>query len=357
MSSAAGEPRPRVAIILVTYDARDRLERLYDSIVSLQYPPDRRALLVIDNTPGRSSAEWLAAHAPDVRVIVPGENTGYAGGNAIGMKEALGMGVDYVAILTQDTLPDPSWLHELVEVAEGHPRAGVIQPKILRRDEHGGVVVNSWGNDLHFLGIGVSGGDGQPDRPLEVREIGYASGASLMCRAAALRHVGSFDPAFFMYHEDTDLSWRCRLAGYEVLVAPRAVVHHDYDFGRNPDKIFYIERNRLINLLTHYRWRTLLLLAPAFCAFETMMLAHALWTGWFWKRLSVYGFYLRPTTWAYLRRKRRRIQSLRRVPDREVARHLTGAINFPALDNFLLRYLVNPVFGVYWQAIRRLIAW
>jgi GT2 family glycosyltransferase len=188
-----------------------------------------------------------------------------------------------------------------------------------------------------------------------VREVGYASGASLICRATALRHVGTFDPVYFMYHEDSDLSWRCRLAGYEVLVAPRAVVHHDYDFGRNPDKLFYIERNRLINLLTHYRRRTLLLLAPALCAFEVVMLAHALWTGWFWKRLSVYGYFLRRATWAYLRHKRRQVQSLRCVSDREVAKHLTGTVQFAALDSLPLRYVVNPIFRVYWWAVRRLI--
>jgi GT2 family glycosyltransferase len=355
VSPDPGDLRPRVAIILVTYYMENRLERLYDSIVSLQYPRDRRTLIVVDNAPDRSSAQWFAAHAPEVRVITPGENTGYAGGNAIGMREALAMGVDYVAILTQDILPDPAWLHELLEVAAGHPRAAVIQPKILRRDERGAVVVNSWGNDLHFLGIGVSGGDGQPDRPLEVREVGYASGASLICRATALRRVGPFDPVYFMYHEDSDLSWRCRIAGYEVLVAPRAVVHHDYDFGRNPDKLFYVERNRLINLLTHYRWRTLLLLAPALCAFEGMMLAHSLWTGWLRKRLSVYGFFLRSATWAYLRRKRRHVQSLRLVSDREIAKHLTGTIQFAVLDSFLLRYVVNPIFRVYWGVVRRLI--
>jgi len=351
-----GEPRPRVAIILVTYHAGNRLEGLYDSIVRLRYPRDRHTLIVVDNAPDLSSARWFAAHAPDVRVINPGENTGYAGGNAIGMREALAMGVDYVAILTQDTLPEPAWLHELLEVAAERPRAAVIQPKILRRDEHGSVVVNSWGNDLHFLGVGVSGGDGQPDRPLEVREVGYASGASLICRADALRRTGPFDPVYFMYHEDSDLSWRCRLAGYEVLVAPRAVVHHDYDFGRNPDKLFFIERNRLINLLTHYRWRTLALLAPALCAFEAVMLAHALWTGWLAKRLSVYGFFLRRSTWAYLRRKRRHVQSLRLVSDRDIARHLTGTIEFAALDSLLLRRVVNPIFRAYWGLVRRLIS-
>lgn len=354
-TSDTGPSRPRVAIVLVTYRATDRLERLHAAIAGLDYPRDRRTLIVVDNSPDRSSAAWFSAHAPDARVIAPGENTGYAGGNAIGMREALAADADYVAILTQDTLPDPGWLDELLAVAAAHPRAALVQPKILRRDAQGRVVVNSWGNDLHFLGVGVSGGDGEPDRPLDVREVGYASGASLLCRAAALRHTGPFDPVYFMYHEDSDLSWRCRLAGYEVLVAPRSIVHHDYDFGRNPDKLYFIERNRLLNVLTHYSGRTLLLLAPALCALEAMMLAHALWTGWLWKRVSVYGFFLRSATWSYLRRKRRQVQSLRLVSDREIARHLTGTIRFQALDSAPLRFVVNPLFRAYWGAVRRLI--
>ncbi len=348
---------PVVAIVLVTYYGALHLERLHSSLSALRYPRERRTLVIVENDPEGRAARWFAEHAPDARVIVPGENTGYAGGSALGMREALAGGADYVAIITQDTDVDPEWLGALVDVAERHPQAGAIQPKILRRLSGGGTVIHTWGNELHFLGVGYAGGDGAPDRPLAVRPIAYASGTGVLYRAGALRAVGGFDPALFMYHEDTDLSWRLRLAGWDVLLAPQAVMYHDYTFDRGPAKFYLLERNRLINLLTHYRFRTLVLLAPALLAFEACAFGYALLGGWFWKRLAVYGYFLRPSAWHHLREKRRRVQSVRRVPDRAVAAALTGRIDSALMGHPALTALVNLIFGAYWRLVRPLITW
>ncbi len=354
---AAVGTHPTVAIILVTFHGADYLERLYTSICRLRYPRERYSLLVVENGPKREAQRWFAMHAPDVRVIVPGENIGYAGGYALGMEEVIEAGVDYIGIVTQDTEIEPFWLKELVEVAERYLRAGAIQPKILRRETGGRMVIHTWGNQLHFLGVGYVGGDGLVDRPFEVRPIPYASGAGVLFRSSVLREVGLFDPALFMYHEDSDLCWRMRLADFEVLLAPRAVMYHDYGFERNAEKFYFIERNRLINLLTHYRLATLALIAPALILFEAITLLYSLREGWLWKRLTVYGFFLRPVTWKYLSQKRRQVQSIRRVPDRAIAPHLTGRIEFGLLDSWVLRRVVNPIFDRYWRSVRRLILW
>ncbi|HET9491998.1 MAG TPA: glycosyltransferase family 2 protein [Methylomirabilota bacterium] len=348
---------PAVAIVLVTYFGADNLDRLYASVQALRYRSERQSLIVVENGPDRDAWRWFRARAPQVRVLVPGDNIGYAGGAAAGMREALAAGVDYVAVITQDTVLDPDWLRELVAIAERHPQAGAVQPKILRTDRNGRMVINTWGNELHFLGVGFSGGDGRPDGPLEPRPVGYASGAGVLFRASALRTVGLFDPAFFMYHEDSDLSWRMRLAGYDVLLAPRARMHHDYDFGRNPDKLYYIERNRLINVLTHYRLSTLALLAPALLLFEVLMLGYAFTGGWLGRRLAVYRFFMRRSTWQYLRQKRRAVQSIRRVPDRAITVHWTARIEFPAVDSWLLRRVMNPLLRGYWLLARPLLRW
>ena len=94
----------------------------------------------------------------------------------------------------------------------------------------GRAVIHSRGNELHYLGVGFVGGDGEPDRALGEEPIAYASGAAVLYRAHGLRDVGLFDPALFMYHEDSDLGWRLRLAGWQSVLAPAAVIYHDYDF-------------------------------------------------------------------------------------------------------------------------------
>jgi GT2 family glycosyltransferase len=348
---------PGVAIVLVTYYDTKYLERLYASIEAQHYPRARRRLIVVENGPGRAAARWFAEHAPDAQVIVPGDNTGYAGGNALGMRGALEGDAEYVAIVTQDTYLEPGWLSALVEVAQSRPRAGAVQPKIMRRDETGAAVIHTRGNELHFLGVGFVGGDGEPDRELDVTSICYASGAGVLYRAAALRDVGVFDPALFMYHEDSDLGWRMRLAGWDVVLAPKAVMHHDYDFSRSARKFHYVERNRLVNVLTHYDGRTLALLAPALLLFEPVTMAYALKSGWLRERLGVYGYFLRPRTWRYLAAKRRAVQRLRRVPDRALAPLFTSRFNFGPLATVAVRRIVDPFFAAYWRLARRLITW
>lgn len=348
---------PAVAIVLVTYYDTRYLERLYATIEAQRYPAARRRLIVVENGPDRAAARWFAEHAPEARVIVPGSNTGYAGGNALGMRQALDDGAEYVAIVTQDTYLEPGWLTALVEVAQDRPSAGAVQPKIMRRDDRGGVVIHTRGNELHFLGVGFVGGDGEPDRELPVASICYASGAGVLYRSAALRDVGLFDPALFMYHEDSDLGWRLRLAGWEALLAPQAVMHHDYDFSRSARKFYYVERNRLVNVLTHYDARTLAILAPALLLFEPVTVAYALKSGWLRERLAVYAFFLRPRTWRYLAAKRRVVQRLRRLPDRALLPLLAARFNFGPLATVAVRRLVDPFFAAYWAVARRLIHW
>jgi GT2 family glycosyltransferase len=357
LSTYIGRVDPAVAVVLVTYYGAKFLERLYGSLQRQRYPADRVQLIVVENGSDQAGARWFAAHAPHARVLVPGTNTGYAGGNSLGIAHALELGVDYVAVITQDTWLEPDWLPALVAVAEARPDAGAVQPKILRPDGAGGTVVHSRGNRLHFLGVGYVGGDGEADAPGRVESIGYASGAGVLYRARALREVGAFDPELFMYHEDSDLSWRLRLAGWDIVLAPDAVMHHEYAFTRGGGKFYFVERNRLVNVLTHYRLGTLALLSPALALFEPVTLAFAARGGWLSERLAVYGFFARPRSWRYLLRKRRSVQRLRRVPDRAIARHLSARFEFAPIAPPLVRRVLDPVLAAYWAVVRRLIVW
>jgi hypothetical protein len=350
---------PSLTVLLVTYDGTRHLERLWAGLQGQGYPAERWRLIVVENGPEHLAARWFAERAPGVSVLVPGTNTGYAGGNALGMQRALADGADHVVVITQDTDLEPDALAALVDVAESHPEAGAIQPKLLRREPDGRVVIHSRGNALHYLGVGFVGGDGEPDRPLAIQPIAYASGAAVLYRAAALRAVGTFDPVLFMYHEDSDLGWRLRLAGWECLLAPAAVVHHDYDFARPAwkRKWHYVERNRLINVLTHYHAATLALLAPALLAFEPVGWLYAARSGWLGERLAVYGFFARPATWRYLAAKRRAVQALRRRRDRDLVPLLSARFAFGPVATAAVRWVLDPVFSTYWRVVSRLIVW
>ncbi len=109
----------------------------------------------------------------------------------------------------------------------------------------GGVVLrNGDGADRGFQEVD----EGQYDEP---GEVFLFCGASVAMRTEALRDVGIFDDAFFMYYEDTDLSWRMHLRGWRVRYEPTAVVRHVHAASSqewSPFFTFHVHRNRLFLL-------------------------------------------------------------------------------------------------------------
>src|SRR5206468_10792092 len=119
-----------------------------------------------------------------------------------------------------------------------------------------------------------------PADEAEVREVATASGAALLLTREALNDVGLLDESFFLYHEDLDLCWRMRMAGYRVGVAPAARVVHRYSQVTGSRKYCFAERNRLMFLLKTASWRRLLISAPLLGGMAIASLMVAAGRGW-----------------------------------------------------------------------------
>jgi GT2 family glycosyltransferase len=81
-----------------------------------------------------------------------------------------------------------------------------------------------------------------------IEEVFSGCGASLLMRREMIDEVGLLDDDFFMYYEDTDLAWRARLQGWQVLYAPTAIVRHIHCGTTeewSPFFYYHAERNRL----------------------------------------------------------------------------------------------------------------
>ncbi|MCW2666384.1 MAG: putative glycosyl transferase [Frankiales bacterium] len=115
-------------------------------------------------------------------------------------------------------------------------------------------VVNNAGSIVFHAGYGADRGfqevdTGQYDQP---REVFALCGCAVAFRTEAGRELGWFDDDFFLYYEDTDLSWRLRLAGWSIRYEPTAVVRHIHSASSvewSPRFVFHTDRNRLLMLV------------------------------------------------------------------------------------------------------------
>jgi GT2 family glycosyltransferase len=189
------------------------------------------------------------------------------------------------------------------------------------------------------------------------RPINHASGAALVTRSDLVRQLGLFDPALFLYLEDTAFGWKLRQQGQEIVYVPQSVVHHKYTFKADFRHYYYLERNRWWLLLVYYKLRTLALIAPALGLMELGQLVFSARKGRLFDKLRSYAYFLSPRNLRTLRTRRHQAQSQRTVSDRQFLDSFTGSIDFAELDSPLVRWVADPVFSRYWAVVRHLILW
>jgi hypothetical protein len=115
-------------------------------------------------------------------------------------------------------------------------------------------VVNNAGSVVLTNGYGADRGYQEVDRGQydSAAEVFALCGCAVALRTSAGREVGWFDEDFFLYYEDTDLSWRLRAAGWAIRYEPSAVVRHVHSATSvewSPTFVFHTDRNRLLMLV------------------------------------------------------------------------------------------------------------
>src|SRR4029079_103407 len=246
-----------LSAVVVAYRAGPALERCLDSLAG-----QVDEVVVVDNGEGGPEIDEAAAR-DGVRVVDPGANLGFAAGANLGAREATG---DVFAFVNPDAVVQPGALRRLEERLSD-PAVGIVMARLLLLDRP--ELLNSWGTDIHVSGTGWAGGYGEPADPIRgAGDVRAPSGAAMAVRAETFRELGGFAEELFMYLEDVELGWRARIAGHRVVVEPLAAFLHAYEFGRNPRKNYFLERNRLVFVLSAYSARLLVLLGPLLLATE-----------------------------------------------------------------------------------------
>lgn len=333
-----------------------------DSLRDQDYPKDLMNVYIIDNCSINNCA-FIKENFPEAK-FAERQDGNYAAANNLGLKMAMDDGCDYFVIANMDTKFSRSWISELVKAMKSDSKIGIAQSKMLlypKNEEEWKVAkINSLGNIMHFLGFGFTSGYGEADRQIEgYPEIkGYASGCSYITSREVLDKIGLYDEEYWMYHDDIEMSWRVKLAGYKIVLAPKSVMYHKYEFSRSVRMLYYMERNRYLVMFQYYRLPTLLLLAPAILGMELGMIAFSIANGWFKDtKLKVLGYFFRLDTWRKIFAKRKEVAKFRAVNDGLIVRHFEGRVLFQEIENPILKYIANPIFDMYWRIARAIIFW
>jgi GT2 family glycosyltransferase len=328
--------------VIVSYGGRDEVLRCVRSVRETE--PEAQVVVVENGAPAPPLQE--AAARGELELVVPGRNLGFGGGCNLGARHARG---DVLAFLNPDTVVAPGALAALAG-ALTDDSVGIATARVRLLDEPH--LLNTGGNVLHLTGLAWVAGYRLPVHTAAAeRDVAFPSGAAMAMRRDLFAELGGFREELFMYHEDVDLGWRVWMSGRRVVMTPAADVFHAYSFGRNPQKRYLLERNRLTFLLCDLPGRLLLLLAPVLLAAEVGLTLLAWREGWLREKARGWAWCARHAR--ALRRRRRETQALRRVPVRLLAGLLSATVDPTVVDVPAPVRLANPLLGAYWALARR----
>jgi GT2 family glycosyltransferase len=352
----------KVGIILINF--KDYAERFLlpcrDSLRRQDYPAELINIYIVDNSSTPETIKYLHDNYPEAQIL-PRLDGNYSAANNLGFAEAKSNECSYFVTVNMDTEMNPTWLSELVSALENNPEAGIAQSKILlfpkNEEEKKNPKINSLGNVIHFLGFGFTSAYGEVDREIEgYPEIkGYASGCSFIIRAEVLDKIGGYNEEYYMYHDDLEISLKVKLAGYKVILAPRSVIYHKYEFSRSTKMIYYMERNRYITIMIFYPLYLMLLVALPLIVMDLGMIFYSLIGGWFKEEMKIYGYFFHFKNYVKIEEEKDKIEFFSSVPFSKIAKNFVGKIEFTEIANPILSYIVNPLLGLYWWLIKKIV--
>jgi len=207
------------------------------------------SLAVIDNGPAESRegirglvASWPAAAGP-VEVLSGQGNVGYGRANNLALERARS---DFHLIMNPDVELEAAALAEALRAAREHPEVGLFAPAAYGDDGQLQYLCKRYPSlwVLFLRGFAPAAlrrrfagaihdyemRDVIADR--FVPNVPLASGCFMLARTPLLARVGGFDPRFFMYFEDYDLSLRLGRESQVAYVPQARIRHHGGEASR-----------------------------------------------------------------------------------------------------------------------------
>lgn len=210
-------------------------------------PDDIKIEFSVEKINGNTNSDCAFKHLVLLRLS---KNTGFCGGNNIGMMQAASNGAEFFLVLNNDTIVTPKFLKPMVEVACNDKKVGLV----------GGIICYADNPDRIWFAGGYLDGyleshlDHQGDLYSnvvfdQVYDTGLVTGCLMLIPKSVYDRLGGFYEKFFIWSEDWDYSFRVKKAGYKLVLASQVRIFHKC--GRSlgvmkPLSYYYGTRNRLI---------------------------------------------------------------------------------------------------------------
>lgn len=262
---------PKVTVVQVIYNNKKFIEPVFDAIFNQTFTDFNVVAVISGNADG--GKELLQQKFPQVEIIDPGYNIGFAAGHNLVFNKYKS---EFFQLVNPDMIMEPNYIEEMLKVFTD-PEVGAATGKLYQTTaqeicqktvflephedrllvfDTTGVVISksgrAWDRGQHEVD------NGQYDNMVEVDAV---SGAGCMYRREALESIKCqanskpqilkseyFDESFHSYWEDVDLAWRMKNKGWKNIFVPKAIGYHGRAAGSSRGGYFHV-----IDFIKHHR--------------------------------------------------------------------------------------------------------
>ena len=224
-----------VSIILVSYNTRDltlnAINSIYEQTKNINFE-----IFLVDNNSNDDTCKEVSSLFPDVNIIINKDNLGFGVANNIAIEKSTGK---YVFLLNTDT----KLLNNAIKILfdfmekEENKNVAVCGGNLYNKDNlptfSHGVFLTPFAKFIKTFGLKYLFKDelkklksDNTNKNEELKSVEFICGADLFLRKSVLDKLGSFDPVFFLYYEETELQYRIKKAGYDIYIVPEAKIAH-----------------------------------------------------------------------------------------------------------------------------------
>jgi GT2 family glycosyltransferase len=263
----------KILIIIVTWNKKDYVINLLNSLSAINFPRNQLDILVIDNASNDGTVEALEMQFQDIQIIKNTENIGGTGGFNTGLAWAFEQAdskYDFLWLLDNDVVVHQNALSELVTVLDENSDVAVAGSTMMQLDypwrinEMGAFVDRGSGNLL--LNRHLHEVPGWREKPLQdllvndadlsqqlnycqpTMDVDYVAAASLLIRAPIAKQTGLWMD-FFIHFDDVEWCLSIANAGHRIVVSAKSLIWHISAIAKVPTWVLYYDNRNILYLL------------------------------------------------------------------------------------------------------------